>query len=162
RRADPRAHACAAPRSRRDRRDERRDDPSGPPGARGQHPPRRGPPAPTLPRGRVESHRPHPAGPPPARGGWLDGRRGGRGPPGAAGTAWGGGGGRRAGGGGRRAGRGAPPPLAQLLREHLLRFFPQLRDRTLTNAWGGPIDVSPTHLPIFGSRAAVHHGYGFT
>ena len=65
--------------------------------------------------------------------------------------------------GGLRLGRlEVDPPLAQLLREHLLRFFPQLRDRTLTNAWGGPIDVSPTHLPIFGSRAAVHHGYGFT
>jgi glycine/D-amino acid oxidase-like deaminating enzyme len=44
----------------------------------------------------------------------------------------------------------------------LRRFFPQLRGRRLTHAWGGPIDVSPTHLPVFGSRARVHHGYGFT
>ena len=44
----------------------------------------------------------------------------------------------------------------------LRRFFPQLRDRSVTHAWGGPIDVSPTHLPIFGSRGAVHHGFGFT
>jgi glycine/D-amino acid oxidase-like deaminating enzyme len=44
----------------------------------------------------------------------------------------------------------------------LVRFFPQLRGRALTHAWGGPIDVSPTHLPIFGSRGRVHHGYGFT
>ncbi len=28
-----------------------------------------------------------------------------------------------------------------------LRFFPQLRGRKITHAWGGPIDVSPTHLP---------------
>jgi hypothetical protein len=41
-------------------------------------------------------------------------------------------------------------------------FFPQLRSRAVTHAWGGPIDVSPTHLPMFGSRGAVHHGYGFT
>lgn len=44
----------------------------------------------------------------------------------------------------------------------LRRFFPQLVDRQLTHAWGGPIDVSPTHLPIFGSRGKIHHGFGFT
>ena len=47
-------------------------------------------------------------------------------------------------------------------RESLLRFFPQLDGRRVTHAWGGPIDVSPTHLPIFGSRGRVHHGFGFT
>ena len=44
----------------------------------------------------------------------------------------------------------------------LRRFFPHTRGRTVTHAWGGPIDVSPTHLPIFGSRGRVHHGFGFT
>ena len=44
----------------------------------------------------------------------------------------------------------------------LRRFFPQLADRQITHAWGGPIDVSPTHLPIFGSRGNVHYGFGFT
>ncbi|HET8969097.1 MAG TPA: FAD-dependent oxidoreductase [Gaiellaceae bacterium] len=44
----------------------------------------------------------------------------------------------------------------------LRRFFPQTRGRAVTHAWGGPIDVSPTHLPIFGSRGRAHHGYGFT
>jgi len=44
----------------------------------------------------------------------------------------------------------------------LVRFFPALRGRRLTHAWGGPIDVSPTHLPIFGSRGRVHFGFGFT
>ena len=44
----------------------------------------------------------------------------------------------------------------------LRRFFPQLGGRQVTHAWGGPIDVSPTHLPIFGSRGRVHHGFGFT
>ena len=47
-------------------------------------------------------------------------------------------------------------------REALGRFFPQTRGREVTHAWGGPIDVSPTHLPIFGSRGRVHHGFGFT
>jgi len=44
----------------------------------------------------------------------------------------------------------------------LRRFFPQLQGREITHAWGGPIDVSPTHLPIFGSRGRVHYGFGFT
>ena len=44
----------------------------------------------------------------------------------------------------------------------LRRFFPQLVGRRITHAWGGPIDVSPTHLPIFGSRGDVHYGFGFT
>lgn len=44
----------------------------------------------------------------------------------------------------------------------LVRFFPQVRARAITHAWGGPIDVSPTHVPIFGSRGRVHHGFGFT
>ena len=52
--------------------------------------------------------------------------------------------------------------VARQVQDDLRRFFPQLRDRAVTHAWGGPIDVSPTHLPIFGSRSAVHHGYGFT
>jgi glycine/D-amino acid oxidase-like deaminating enzyme len=44
----------------------------------------------------------------------------------------------------------------------LRRFFPQTQGRAVTHAWGGPIDVSPTHVPIFGSRGRVHHGFGFT
>jgi glycine/D-amino acid oxidase-like deaminating enzyme len=54
------------------------------------------------------------------------------------------------------------PGVIERTRESLVRFFPQLRGRRITHAWGGPIDVSPTHLPIFGSRGRVHHGFGFT
>lgn len=54
------------------------------------------------------------------------------------------------------------PRVVRRTREHLMRFFPQLRGRAVTHAWGGPIDVSPTHLPVFGSRGCVHHGFGFT
>ncbi len=54
--------------------------------------------------------------------------------------------------------RDAAANAAQTLR----RLFPALRERRVTHAWGGPIDVSPTHMPIFGSRGRVHHGFGFT
>ena len=73
---------------------------------------------------------------------------------------WGGG---RMGFGGRRLGRlEVDRDAVRIAGDDLLRFFPQLRGRRITHAWGGPIDVSPTHLPIFGSRGAVHHGFGFT
>jgi glycine/D-amino acid oxidase-like deaminating enzyme len=54
------------------------------------------------------------------------------------------------------------PGVVESTRQSLVRFFPQLCGREITHAWGGPIDVSPTHLPIFGSRGRVHHGFGFT
>jgi glycine/D-amino acid oxidase-like deaminating enzyme len=31
---------------------------------------------------------------------------------------------------------------------HLLDYFPGLRGKRITHAWGGPIDASPTHLPM--------------
>ncbi|HEX6782366.1 MAG TPA: FAD-dependent oxidoreductase [Solirubrobacterales bacterium] len=47
--------------------------------------------------------------------------------------------------------------------EHLHDYFPPLRDRRVTHAWGGPIDASPTHLPAVhtlpGRRAWVAAGY---
>ncbi len=56
------------------------------------------------------------------------------------------------------------PALAQRVAAHLLRFFPQLEGRRIEHAWGGPIDVSPTHLPVVGSRAGdpVHYAFGYT
>ena len=46
----------------------------------------------------------------------------------------------------------------------LVRFFPAVAGRRITHAWGGPIDVSPTHLPVFGTLpgARVHYGFGYT
>lgn len=43
-------------------------------------------------------------------------------------------------------------------------FFPQLADVRLTDAWGGPIDVSPDHLPFFGTLRGgrVHYGIGYS
>jgi glycine/D-amino acid oxidase-like deaminating enzyme len=41
--------------------------------------------------------------------------------------------------------------IAEQARRDLLRFFPQLAGRRIAHAWGGPIDVSPTHLPVVAS-----------
>jgi glycine/D-amino acid oxidase-like deaminating enzyme len=46
---------------------------------------------------------------------------------------------------------------------HMSGFFPGLRGRRITHAWGGPIDASPTHLPLVrplrGDRAFAAAGY---
>jgi glycine/D-amino acid oxidase-like deaminating enzyme len=46
----------------------------------------------------------------------------------------------------------------------VVRLFPALRGRRIEHAWGGPIDVSPTHLPVIGSLDgdSVHYGFGYT
>jgi glycine/D-amino acid oxidase-like deaminating enzyme len=55
------------------------------------------------------------------------------------------------------------PHVATRVEEDLRRFFPGLAGRRVEHAWGGPIDVSPSHLPIAGSLAgAVHYGFGYT
>jgi glycine/D-amino acid oxidase-like deaminating enzyme len=48
--------------------------------------------------------------------------------------------------------------------EHLVAMFPALAGRAITHAWGGPIDVSPSHLPQIGTLdgAPVHYAFGFT
>jgi glycine/D-amino acid oxidase-like deaminating enzyme len=66
--------------------------------------------------------------------------------------------------GGRLKGRVEVDPVtvAQAT-ERLYAYFPGLRGRQLTHAWGGPIDVSPTHLPVVvplrGSRTFAAAGY---
>ncbi len=44
------------------------------------------------------------------------------------------------------------------------RMFPTFADVPLEDAWGGPIDVSPTHLPVFGSLEPgnVFYALGYT
>ncbi|HET6831095.1 MAG TPA: FAD-dependent oxidoreductase [Solirubrobacterales bacterium] len=54
------------------------------------------------------------------------------------------------------------PKVSADVQAHLRRFFPQLDGRPLAHAWGGPIDVSPTHLPIvrtLGERSFAGFGY---
>jgi glycine/D-amino acid oxidase-like deaminating enzyme len=76
-----------------------------------------------------------------------------------------GGGGGRAGYGGRLGDwvtkdRGSVALAARGFR----RIFPMLDDVRLTDAWGGPIDIAPNHLPSFGTMAdgRVHWGHGFS
>ncbi|HEY7152042.1 MAG TPA: FAD-dependent oxidoreductase, partial [Solirubrobacterales bacterium] len=56
-----------------------------------------------------------------------------------------------------------PDVVAQVER-NLARFFPALAGRRVEHAWGGPIDVSPTHLPMIGSLdgGRVHYACGYT
>ena len=53
--------------------------------------------------------------------------------------------------------------MAQV-RAALVRWFPQLEARAIAHAWGGPIDVSPTHRPaIVGLRSVpAWAAFGFT
>jgi glycine/D-amino acid oxidase-like deaminating enzyme len=46
----------------------------------------------------------------------------------------------------------------------LRRTFPSFRDVPIEDAWGGPIDMSPSHLPFFGTWPSgnVHHGAGYS
>ena len=74
---------------------------------------------------------------------------------------WGGG---RVGFGARTDGRNErDPAIIEQLTGHLLRFFPGVEGRRLVHAWGGPIDVSPTHLPLICELdPGVHCGFGYT
>jgi glycine/D-amino acid oxidase-like deaminating enzyme len=49
-------------------------------------------------------------------------------------------------------------------RAALVDLFPALAGRRITHAWGGPIDVSPSHLPQIGTLAGapVHYAFGYT
>ncbi|MGH2990024.1 MAG: NAD(P)/FAD-dependent oxidoreductase [Solirubrobacterales bacterium] len=67
--------------------------------------------------------------------------------------------------GGRVRGRAElDPAVVAEIERALVRFFPQLEGRRIEHAWGGPIDVSPTHLPIVGSLAGgrIHYAFGYT
>ncbi len=46
----------------------------------------------------------------------------------------------------------------------LRRTFPSFRDVPIEDSWGGPIDMSPSHLPFFGTWPSgnVHFGAGYS
>ena len=74
---------------------------------------------------------------------------------------WGGG---RIAMGARTKGRAeVDPAVIATATKHLHDYFPALRGRHITHAWGGPIDASPTHLPAVHTlptgRAWVAAGY---
>jgi glycine/D-amino acid oxidase-like deaminating enzyme len=56
------------------------------------------------------------------------------------------------------------PVVVEETRRHLVDYFPALEGRAITHAWGGPIDVSPSHLPQIGTLddGPVHYAFGFT
>jgi len=55
------------------------------------------------------------------------------------------------------------PAVVALAAERLHAYFPGTEGKRIAHAWGGPIDVSPTHLPIVvplpGGRAFAAAGY---
>ncbi len=73
------------------------------------------------------------------------------------------------GGGGGRAGTAISDAFTHDMRavveaaEGFRLLFPSFADVPIVDAWGGPIDVSPTHLPAFSSlRPNVHYALGYT
>ncbi len=56
------------------------------------------------------------------------------------------------------------PDVTAEVERRLVRVFSALRGRRIEHAWGGPIDVSPTHLPVVGSLAGgrAHYAFGYT
>jgi glycine/D-amino acid oxidase-like deaminating enzyme len=49
------------------------------------------------------------------------------------------------------------------IERHLRRFFPGAAGRRIEHAWGGPIDVSPSHLPVVCEvDRGVWAGFGYT
>jgi glycine/D-amino acid oxidase-like deaminating enzyme len=79
-------------------------------------------------------------------------------------VAFGGGGGRASWLGGVGPGVDLDPASIGRAARGLRRIFPSLHDVPLEVAWGGPIDVSPTHLPFFGTLRPgnVHFAMGYT
>ncbi|MEX2108482.1 MAG: FAD-dependent oxidoreductase [Solirubrobacterales bacterium] len=77
--------------------------------------------------------------------------------------AFGWGGGRIAMGARLRGRSEVDPEVISRAAARLREYFPALAGRRLTHAWGGPIDVSPTHLPLIaplrGGRAFAAAGY---
>ena len=68
-----------------------------------------------------------------------------------------------AGPGSRAAASRSIPAMARQVEAHMRSFFPGLEGKRVEHAWGGPIDVSPTHLPIVRSLAGgAFAGFGYT
>src|SRR4051812_10256248 len=71
------------------------------------------------------------------------------------------GGGRMGFGARRRSALDVDTAIQDATARDLVALFPALKGRRLTHAWGGPIDVSPVHLPWFGTLRSTHSGFGF-
>jgi glycine/D-amino acid oxidase-like deaminating enzyme len=56
------------------------------------------------------------------------------------------------------------PDVVAEVASHLRSFLPGLEGRRITHAWGGPIDVSSTHLPVIATVGSdrVYGVFGYT
>jgi glycine/D-amino acid oxidase-like deaminating enzyme len=56
------------------------------------------------------------------------------------------------------------PGAVDAIRRDFLRFFPTFGNVPIEEAWGGPVDVSSLHHPVFGTLAPgnVHFALGYT
>jgi glycine/D-amino acid oxidase-like deaminating enzyme len=57
------------------------------------------------------------------------------------------------------------PDIGGRLRTDLIHLFPQLANVRVTHVWGGPVDVSPTHLPFAGTvgdHGNIHYALGYS
>ena len=72
------------------------------------------------------------------------------------------GGGRMGMGARRRPELDVDPGVQDATASDMYALLPALRGARIEHAWGGPIDVSPVHLPWFGTLEATHYGFGFT
>jgi glycine/D-amino acid oxidase-like deaminating enzyme len=55
------------------------------------------------------------------------------------------------------------PVVVEDIERHLVRFFPGLEGRRIEHAWGGPIDVSPSHLPVVEElEPGIQCAFGYT
>jgi glycine/D-amino acid oxidase-like deaminating enzyme len=72
------------------------------------------------------------------------------------------GGGRMGFGARRRTALDVDPGVQDATARDLYAMLPALRGARIEHAWGGPIDVSPVHLPWFGTLRSLHYGFGFT
>ncbi len=58
---------------------------------------------------------------------------------------------------------GSVKNIVALVRPHLLKVFPQLRDTPITHAWGGTVGITRTRMPHFGRlKQRILFGYGYS
>jgi len=65
-------------------------------------------------------------------------------------------------GGGERYTPDPPRDIAVFVRPHMERVFPQVRGRSIANAWGGLVSVTLTRLPHVGRQGEVLFAHGYS
>lgn len=65
-------------------------------------------------------------------------------------------------GGGERYSPRPPANIAQFVRMHMLRLFPQMRRAKIDYAWGGLVSISMTRLPHIGRLGDLFFAHGYS